>query len=95
MAQLLGQVELECMDVKRFYLPGIQVKDNCPVCGMESVKDLGDDYMSYPMLNHPEPIRFWCESAECGHHWEIGLILKLTVEIANDQKGSDQSSAEG
>ena len=63
------------IDVKRFYLEGIELKYTCPNCGEEKVFT---DYLSYPKVNEVESVDFWC--CECDHEWTETVILTLTVK---------------
>jgi len=68
------------LDVKRFYVPGVMLTDDCPKCGERYARDLGDDYLSYPVANRPFDFTVYCE---CGHEWTAKLILRLSVEVAS------------
>jgi hypothetical protein len=64
------------IEVKRFYVPHtIQAK--CPKCGNE-VEFLGDDYLSYPVLNAEENVYACC--SECDLEIELPLKVGMTLE---------------
>jgi len=47
---LNGAEEFE-VNVKRFCLPGVELRRNCPGCGDLTVVDMGERYLSYPTAN--------------------------------------------
>lgn len=65
------------IDVKRFYLPGVVLKERCPSCGAEALDDLGDRYLSYPTANVDFDHGMWCK--DCGHEWKVKLHLRLEL----------------
>ena len=70
-----GSVELQ---IKRFYLP-IDLKVNCPHCGVDMVIELDSaDYLSYPIVNGKEEIAGCCD--HCDNEYEIDVTLKIEVE---------------
>ncbi|TXH09226.1 MAG: hypothetical protein E6R04_08885 [Spirochaetes bacterium] len=72
------------LDVKRFYIPGLVFKCQCPVCGLVVHKDMKDDYFSYPEANDSVVVWFYC--VECDKNWYAGLVfLKITVELVEPQ----------
>lgn len=72
------------VNAKRLFLPGIVVKSTCPGCGRENVVDLGDDYLSYPVLNGPDVVHFYCCCSEHGGEsdteWNEPIVVRVTVE---------------
>lgn len=72
------------LDVKRCRLP-ITITDVCPHCGEVVTKNLGTDYISFPMVN--EPIRlsmYHCvEKTGEEHDWFIRVVLRVTAEAAS------------
>jgi len=74
---------------KRFYVPGVTIKSICPECGEEVVYDLGDHYLSYPILNTPYKFSF-CHDAPTeddqynDHEWTEEIIVRVTIEAADD-----------
>ncbi len=76
------------IDVKRFYAP-FTIHSVCPECGQLAAKDLSSDYLSFPSVNEPERVHFYCEyeddNAEGGYHcceWSETVIMRLTMEAA-------------
>ncbi len=69
------------LDIKRCYLPFV-LFDTCPTCGLEVAKDLGSDYLSYPVFGKPEEVDFYHydEEAEVEHEWTRKVIIGLTME---------------
>jgi len=73
--EILGQPKGE-IEVKRFYLPEVQINVICPECGYEY---LWENYLSYPDVNTPIGLYLACR--ECDHNWSEQIILKLSVEL--------------
>ena len=80
------------IDSKRFYAP-LRFIETCPECGREVVKDCEDDYLSYPKLNEPTKIHFYCSyvdeetDQDVEHEFERWAILRITavaVEAPNE-----------
>ena len=68
------------IEEKRFYIPGASMDGKCPACGVAHVKDFGEDYLAYPMVNEPFDIDCYC--SKCGHEWTERVILRVTLEMA-------------
>ena len=74
--------------VKRFYTP-FELEKQCPVCDT-TMTALGDDYISYPILNEPVDIHWYCchedtvfeESDE--HEGTSQIVLKMTMQEVID-----------
>lgn len=81
MAEITGQVKPHEIDDKRFSLPGIVIKDNCPNCGKERRYDLNEVAISYPKCNTPIDFDMYCGDG-CEHEWPVKIIIKLSVELA-------------
>lgn len=85
------------LDVKRFYLPGIVLRDDCPKCGAECVHDFGKWYLSYPQANEAFLEGLYCRA--CSHEWKVELILVVelrTVPVRCPQCcGSGQDGPSG
>ncbi len=70
------------IDVKRFYLP-YEVYDNCAKCGSETGIDLSSThYISYPKLDSPNKIYFYCHT--CEHGWGKYVELKISLKEVKD-----------
>lgn len=73
------------IEAKRFYAP-LRFTDTCPECGREVVKDCSGDYLSFPELNKPTKIHFYCSywdeetDEDIEHEFERWVILRLTAE---------------
>lgn len=64
---------------KRFYLPGLVFKDNCPQCN-ESVKwDGADDYISHPIVGSSTEFNWYCP--ECDTEWDRDILITLSVKV--------------
>lgn len=48
------------MDEKRFYLPGVVVRDACPKCGAAYERDYVGSYLSYPTAGEPFDLTLYC-----------------------------------
>ena len=57
--------------VKRFY-PPFKISMECPICGEELVACGGAEYLSYPNINRPEPVNFYCEHDKLTYEDEDG-----------------------
>lgn len=68
------------LDVKRFYVPGLEFKASCPKCNCVVSKDMAREYFHYPSTNTPMEIRMYC--TECEDDWSAGYVsLKVTAEV--------------
>lgn len=67
----------EELGIKRFYLPGVTITDECTKCGAEYKTDLGDHYLSYPIIGK-NTFTAYCE---CGHEWDIKVILGVALSL--------------
>lgn len=69
----------EELDIKRFYIPGVILEVDCPQCGQTLQQDLEHDYLSFPSLDKPETVYFYCD--ECGlEEIEGQIVLHLSIE---------------
>ncbi|MDF1699588.1 MAG: hypothetical protein P1V36_00315 [Planctomycetota bacterium] len=66
------------LEIKRCYLP-VKITQPCPECGREVVRDLGEDYLSYPSVGVAEDLWMYCRG--CSHEWELFIKLGLTVDV--------------
>ncbi len=55
-------------------VPGAILLSPCPECKTETEML----YLSYPMVNTPISLPFYCEV--CQVHWEERAVIRLTVE---------------
>lgn len=72
------EIELD----KRFYAP-VRIKSECPKCGETVIKDLSDNYLSYPTTNEPFAYHMdhHNEELEEDHEWKIGpVVLRIYLE---------------
>jgi hypothetical protein len=74
------------LDVKRFYLPGVTISDDCPKCRREVAYPLStgnDRYLSYPIVGEPSDFHFYCH--ECGAEWTVRLLLTISLKPAPEE----------
>lgn len=65
---------------KRTYLPGVVIKSKCPECDAPYVKDLENNYLSYPKVGQPYKLTGYC--GQCDHEWPLGeVVLNLTITM--------------
>lgn len=76
-----GAEQSEGLDIKRFYVPGCKITSKCPKCGATVEKDLGQHYLSYPSLDKPTEVDFYCDDDRggCDNEW-TGLV-QVSIEI--------------
>jgi len=69
---------------KRFYIPGVVLKDNCPKCKKEVELDMAVRYLSYPSIGGKEKVHFYCceDDGGCAEEWTKHVILELSVREA-------------
>lgn len=72
----------EELEIKRFYIPGAVIESECPKCNSPIEVDLGDEYLSYPVMGQPEEVSFYCD--DCDHYWIVNVILELSIKLAED-----------
>ncbi len=71
------------IEMKRFYLPGIEIKGRCP-SGHEIILDLSDHYLAYPQPEKPDTIECICYqcSDECHSvYLKVDVILSVTIAL--------------
>lgn len=78
MAKIKGFFKGE-LDVKRFYLPGIVIEDNCSECNKLVKFDGENDYLSYPNMDELQMIHMYCE--DCNHDWSLPVKLEVKVSL--------------
>ena len=86
MPKITGSIEKDALDVKRFYLKGLVLKDKCPKCKSKVENDFGDEtgYLSYPTPGSPEPVFLWCE--DCDHEWTVKVVLDINLKLHGETK---------
>lgn len=65
------------IDVKRFYLPGIELHAECHGCGEVLETDFDIEYLGYPPVGKPFKHEMWCEHCDV----ETTVMLKLNVQL--------------
>jgi hypothetical protein len=78
MAKVTGK-EIGTIDVKRFYLPGLRVEVECKECKKPMVKDLAQEYLTYPPVNQPFPFTVYC--TDCDKPIALTLIFEAQLKI--------------
>lgn len=73
--------EIKVTNIKRFYVPGIVIREKCPRCDTINEFDLGDDYLSYPEQN--DTIEFFCYSCDECFLVNRRLTVNVTIETGN------------
>ena len=71
----------ETIEVKRLHLP-VAFIIKCPKCSGDIKVDLGDDYLSYPILNSPENVSGMCH--KCDEYRDIPVTLRIELDIDED-----------
>ena len=78
--KIMGTPEMMDLDIKRFYIPGCKIVDICPKCGVEVVRDLGDDpAIYYPKIDDWNEENMYCD--ECEHEWDFKIKIGINLEI--------------
>ena len=81
MAKITGKLQSVEMEIKRLYLPGLGMEDNCPKCGKMCTLDFGEiDCLMYPKMNAANEMWMYCN--DCDHRWEVPVFLKVSLELA-------------
>jgi hypothetical protein len=80
--KLVGTVEGENIDVKRFYLPGISIKGVCPKCQAPWEHSFGENYLSYPTVGAVMRVGGYCQ--ECDHEWSMGVVLSMSLSLVGE-----------
>ena len=86
MPKITGSIEKDSLDIKRFYLEGLVLEDECPKCKSMMENDFGDEpgYLSYPTPGMPESVYFHCE--DCDHEWEVKVVLDISLKLHGETK---------
>lgn len=73
------------IDVKRLYLP-ILVRSQCPKCEGWVIRDLTDNYLSYPPVGKPFDLGFYHDCPDgSAHEWSAYVVLKVTLDTATPE----------
>jgi len=80
MPKVIGEMSGEA-DVKRFYMPGLKIEDECPDCKKTIHWDGERDYISYPVIGGDTSVNFnfYCDA--CNKNWNVKGSLSLTVKL--------------
>lgn len=78
MIKIRGGFEL----TKHTYLPGLVLKEDCPICGRLVTHDYECNYLSFPIVGESVQIHFNC--FECDHEWKgPEVVIHMFVEVKN------------
>lgn len=69
------------VDEKRFSFPAI-IEAGCPKCSMLVKRDLEEFMLGHPDANKPMKIGMYCDQNDCGHEWDVKVLLRITLEMA-------------
>lgn len=92
------------IDVKKFHLPGVEIKDTCSKCGTECVYDFAYDYLRYPIANEPITFKFNCRYEVkddtgvwkgCYNSWDRKILLTVKLELLPKDENVAKSNASG
>ena len=83
MAEIIGKTDIPFeISVKKFYIPAIVIKDQCPKCGKECIHKMCDNYLYYPQAHSPETLDMSCRGeGGCGHEWTVPVVVKVSLEL--------------
>lgn len=85
MNKIIGTCNGAEIDVKRFYVPGVQIESQCPKCESTRTRNLADFYLSFPVVGKPSDFHFYCEESNtgefCNTEWDVKIILDMNVRI--------------
>ena len=73
------------IDVKRFYLPGVEITTKCPKCG-EEIKYFGEDYLSYPIVGEIETLALYCSNCDINFLIDAKLNIELEYDLDSLRK---------
>lgn len=86
MAKLIGEIDsngailkTKELPIKRLYVPGVQLVDNCPKCGKEHTKDFKNYCIDYPTANDFNSIYMAC--SDCNQEWEAKVFIEFGIKI--------------
>jgi hypothetical protein len=70
---------------KRHCMPGWKLHWTCPKCGHKNVRDLTENYFSYPRINAPTEEYLGCagetDDAYCEHEVKVRLLITQSLEV--------------
>lgn len=75
------------IDDKRFYLPGVVLEDTCPSGDHVVTMDLGEQYLSYPIIGAVDSAWWYCGQCEdAGRrgedvNWRLNYRLNISLEL--------------
>lgn len=86
MPKITGSIKKDSLDIKRFYLKGLVLEDECPKCKSKVENDFGDEtgYLSYPTPGVPESVFLYCN--DCDHEWATNVVLEINLRPYGETK---------
>lgn len=75
--KLEGEIE-----VKRFYLNGVEMVSLCPNCREASFWNGDSEYISHPNLDENQYVHFCCD--DCEEEWEEYFKMSIVLEPINN-----------
>ena len=73
------------LELKRCYLPGVVLSDECPSCGKTKTVDLEENYLLLPPMNEAFTFTFYCgdcdEADRRPCEWQHKLVLNISVSL--------------
>ena len=67
------------LNIKRCYLPGIIVEDDCPKCGIKWTFNGTNDYVSNPVIGDNIDLHAYCK--DCNNEWSVQIQLQVTITL--------------
>lgn len=77
-ARIISDTPTGDLDIKRMYLPGVKVEDDCPKCGKTWTFDGDVSHISYPVMNDKVELYGNCE---CGEDWSVSVTLGVKIKL--------------
>jgi len=71
--KITQDTEVSELEIKKLYVP-YKITETCPKCGK---KLESQDYFSYPKLNSPEEVYFYCD--DCNE--ELTRLIKINIIV--------------
>ena len=72
--------KLDISDIKRLYVKGLIIKENCPKCEKELKIDYSENYFTYEDGEKTgEELAFICK--DCGIEWVCDATIKAEIEV--------------
>ena len=74
------------IDTDEMYLPGIIIKTKCPHCDSLVEIDLGNHYLSYPLIGEEDSVEVSHEYIDTDgdiseHVWDLAFELHIRIKV--------------